>query len=124
MSETFPPTKIRRPRTVVIAEDKRLSLKGKAMLRRAMGALALLGGAVLAGSFLAQASGERNGDPAASAQVPDSVSTPARGSTPAASSVPGATERCQGSASQGQGRRRGQDPRACSNRWTTIAGER
>jgi caffeoyl-CoA O-methyltransferase len=61
------------------------------MVRRAMSALALLGGAVLAGSFLARASGGRDENSAAP-QVPVSVSTSAPISTPAASSVSGAAQ--------------------------------
>ena len=63
------------------------------MLQRAMGALALLGGALLAGSYLAQAASGFNGDPARLAQSPATGSAPVSpGATPAASSVPGATE--------------------------------
>ena len=47
------------------------------MLQRAMGALALLGGALLAGSYLAQAASGFNGDPARVGQAPASVSAPA-----------------------------------------------
>jgi predicted O-methyltransferase YrrM len=68
------------------------------MLQRAMGAFALLGGALLAGSFLAQANvGPEERPPATTqTQVPVAVSiptpAPAPTLTPAASSVPGATE--------------------------------
>jgi predicted O-methyltransferase YrrM len=57
-----------------------------------MAALALLGGALLAGSYLAQAASGFNGDPAPPVQSSATVSAPASGVTPAASSVPGATE--------------------------------
>jgi predicted O-methyltransferase YrrM len=57
-----------------------------------MGALAFLGGAALAGSFVAEASGQRQGGSSPLAQVSAPVSTPVFASTPAASSVPGATE--------------------------------
>ena len=64
------------------------------MLQRAMGALALLGGAFLAGSYLVQAASGFNGDLVPLIQAPASVSAPVSGSssTPVASSVPGATE--------------------------------
>jgi predicted O-methyltransferase YrrM len=57
-----------------------------------MGALALLGGAALAGSFLAQASGKGKEPAEGSPQAPVSVSAPGSTLTPAASSVPGAKE--------------------------------
>jgi predicted O-methyltransferase YrrM len=57
-----------------------------------MGALALLGGAMLAGALLAQSSGGREGDPSGSALEPVTVSVLAPASTPAAGSVAGATE--------------------------------
>ena len=62
------------------------------MLRRARGAIALLGGFLLAGPYLVQASSGLNSDPTALAQEPVSVSTPSPASIPSASSVPGATE--------------------------------
>ena len=65
------------------------------MLRRAMSALALLGGAILAGSFLAQASGDDRQSQAAAAQVSDSAATAPTAAIPANSSVPGATEKAK-----------------------------
>jgi caffeoyl-CoA O-methyltransferase len=66
------------------------------MLQRAMAAFALLGGALLAGSFLVQAKVGPEERPTATVQIPVSLSnpnpTPAPIRTPAASSVPGATE--------------------------------
>lgn len=63
------------------------------MLRRAMSALAILGGAILGGSFLAHASGDGQPSPAAAAQVSDSKATAPTTSIPSASFVPGATEK-------------------------------
>ena len=62
------------------------------MLQRARGAIALLSGFLLAGSYLVQASSGLNSDPTALAQEPVSVSTPSPASIPSASSIPGATE--------------------------------
>ena len=59
-----------------------------------MGAIALLGGILLAGSYLVHASSEQNSDPSVSGQEPASVSSssPAPISISSASSVPGAIE--------------------------------
>ena len=64
------------------------------MLQRAMGAIALLGGILLAGSYLVHASSEQNSDPSVFGQEPASVSSssPAPISISSASSVPGAIE--------------------------------
>ncbi len=62
------------------------------MSQRAMGAIALLGGALLAGSILVQASSEPNGAPTDSAREPSAVSNSSPASIPSASSVPGAAE--------------------------------
>ena len=66
------------------------------MLQRAMGAIVLLGGALLAGSILVQASSGLNGAPSISAQEPSSVSSSSPASIPSASSVPGASEPARG----------------------------
>jgi len=65
------------------------------MLQRAMGALALLGCALLAGSYLVPSASGLNGEPAVLSQSPASNSASVSGLTPAASSVPGATERAR-----------------------------
>ena len=63
------------------------------MLQRAMGALALLGGGLLVGSFLVQAAGGFSGEPAPAHPGAGDPLCPGPGSDcAAASSVPGATE--------------------------------
>jgi len=62
------------------------------MSQRTIGAFALLGGAVLAGSILVNSSSGLNGAPAVSAQEPSSGSSSSPIHISSASSVPGATE--------------------------------
>ena len=88
-----------------------------------MGALALLGGALLAGSFLAQASGDGQENQAALAQVPDlgvdaGFRVDARGKF--GPGRHGARERPSRPGPETMLR---PGSSASSNRWTTIAGE-
>ena len=76
------------------------------MLQRAMGALALLGGALLAGSLPGTGRERVQRRPRATRpRRPRTASAPASGATPAASSVPGATEPARVQPPTAQGRR-------------------
>jgi predicted O-methyltransferase YrrM len=76
---------------VVFAAIFRFSLKGTVMLDRAMGALALLAGILLAGSFFVKAGNPTRYSPPLPELVARNKAT-SSASTPAGSSVPGATE--------------------------------